>query len=69
MTVISWIRLSPRSLRLIAGNVRYVHGNYSAYAAEKSPCSGMPSINAYLNQQRDIKHQEAVIAKLKSFQP
>ncbi len=24
-------------------------------------------MNAYLNQQREIKHQEEVIAKLKSF--
>ena len=27
----------------------------------------MLSMKAYLNQQREIKHQEAVIAKLKSF--
>ena len=35
--------------------------------SQKSHSSGMLRCKAYLNQQRDIKHQEAVIAKLKSF--
>ena len=41
-------------------------GNYSAYALKKAQLRDA-QYKAYLNQQRDIKHQEAVIAKLKSF--
>ncbi|RDY33181.1 ABC-F family ATP-binding cassette domain-containing protein [Lachnotalea glycerini] len=41
-------------------------GNYSAYAQKKTMVREA-EIKAYLNQQRDIKHQEEVIAKLKSF--
>ena len=41
-------------------------GNYSAYAEKKAQLRDA-QYKAYLNQQRDIKHQEAVIVKLKSF--
>lgn len=41
-------------------------GNYSAYA-EKKAMLREAEIKAYLNQQKEIKHQEEVIAKLKSF--
>ncbi len=41
-------------------------GNYSDYAAKKEILRAA-KMNAYLNQQREIKHQEAVIEKLKSF--
>ena len=41
-------------------------GNYSAYALKKAQLRDA-QYKAYLNQQREIKHQEAVIAKLKSF--
>ncbi len=41
-------------------------GNYSDYAAKKEILR-VAAMNAYLNQQREIKHQEAVIEKLKSF--
>ena len=41
-------------------------GNYTAYAAKKEQLR-IAAMNAYLNQQREIKHQEDVIQKLKSF--
>ncbi len=41
-------------------------GNYSAYAAKKEQLR-VAAMNAYLNQQREIKHQEEVIEKLRSF--
>jgi len=41
-------------------------GNYTDYAAKKEILRAA-AINAYLNQQREIKHQEEVIEKLRSF--
>ena len=41
-------------------------GNYTAYAA-KAAFAREEALRAYYNQQREIKHQEAVIEKLKSF--
>jgi ATPase components of ABC transporters with duplicated ATPase domains len=41
-------------------------GNYSQYA-EKRENIYRTKLNAYLNQQRELKHQEEVIAKLRSF--
>ena len=41
-------------------------GNYSDYAVKKEQLR-VAAWNAYMNQQRDIKHQEEVIEKLKSF--
>ncbi len=41
-------------------------GNYSDYAVKKEQLR-VAALNAYLNQQQEIKHQEAVIEKLRSF--
>lgn len=41
-------------------------GNYSDYASKKAMLRDA-EMKAYLNQQREIKHQEEVITKLKSF--
>lgn len=41
-------------------------GNYSDYAVKKEALRAA-QIKAYMNQQQEIKHQEEVIAKLKSF--
>ncbi len=41
-------------------------GNYSAYSDKKAMLRDA-EIRAFLNQQQEIKHQEAVITKLKSF--
>ena len=53
-------------MEIEAGQTRVYSGNYSAYALKKAQLRDA-QYKAYLNQQRDIKHQEAVIAKLKSF--
>ena len=41
-------------------------GNYSAYAEKKAMLQNA-MLKQYLNQQQEIKHQEEVIAKLRSF--
>lgn len=41
-------------------------GNYTDYAEKKKQLR-IAAMNAYLNQQREIQHQEAVIEKLRSF--
>ena len=41
-------------------------GNYSDYAIKKEQLRAA-ALNAYLNQQQEIKHHEAVIEKLRSF--
>ena len=41
-------------------------GNYSQYAQKKEQMR-IAYMNAYLNQQREIKHQQEVIEKLRSF--
>ena len=48
------------------GSVRTFQGNYTAYAQKKEQIREA-QLKAYLNQQQEIKHQEEVIAKLKSF--
>lgn len=46
--------------------VQVFSGNYSAYA-EKKAMLREAQLKAYLNQQAEIRHQEEVIAKLRSF--
>lgn len=41
-------------------------GNYSDYAAKKEQLRAA-ALNAYFNQQREVRHQEEVIEKLRSF--
>ncbi len=48
------------------GHVRMYAGNYSDYSQKKASIRAA-AYNAYLNQQKEIKHQEEVITKLKSF--
>ena len=48
------------------GRARMYRGNYSDYA-EKKKMIRDAELKAYLNQQEDIRHQEAVIDKLKQF--
>ena len=59
-------RVVTKVIEIDAGQVRMYSGNYSAYAEKKAQLRDA-QYKAYLNQQRDIKHQEAVIVKLKSF--
>lgn len=59
-------KVVTKVIEIDAAQVRMYSGNYSAYAEKKAQLRGA-QYKAYLNQQRDIKHQEAVIVKLKSF--
>ncbi|MFR8748846.1 MAG: ABC-F family ATP-binding cassette domain-containing protein [Coprococcus comes] len=59
-------KVVTKVVEIEAGETRVFSGNYSAYALKKAQLRDA-LYKAYLNQQRDIRHQEAVIAKLKSF--
>ncbi len=59
-------KVVTKVIEIEVGHVRMYSGNYSAYAEKKAQLRDA-QYKAYLNQQRDIKHQEAVIVKLKSF--
>ena len=59
-------KVVTKVIEIDAGQVRMYAGNYSAYAEKKAQLRDT-QYKAYLNQQREIKHQEAVIVKLKSF--
>ncbi len=48
------------------GKARMYRGNYSEYA-EKKKMIRDAELKAYLNQQEELKHQQAVIDKLKQF--
>ncbi len=59
-------KVVTKVIEIDAGQVRMYAGNYSAYAEKKAQLRDA-QYKVYLNQQREIKHQEAVIVKLKSF--
>lgn len=59
-------RVVTKVIEIDNGVVTSFSGNYSDYAAKKAQLREA-RMNAWLNQQREIKHQEEVIAKLKSF--
>lgn len=59
-------RVVDHVIELDNGNMTSFTGNYSDYAAKKEILR-VSALNAYLNQQRDIKHQQEVIEKLRSF--
>lgn len=59
-------KVVTKVIEIDAGQVRMYAGNYSAYAEKKAQLRDA-QYKAYLNQQHEIKHQEAVIVKLKSF--
>ena len=59
-------RVVTKVIEIDQGNVTTFLGNYSDYSMKKAQVR-QAQINAYLNQQREIKHQQEVIAKLKSF--
>ena len=59
-------KVVTKVIEIDAGQVRMYAGNYSAYAEKKAQLRDA-QYKAYLNQQREIKHQEAVIVRLKSF--
>ena len=59
-------RVATKIVEIEAGTVRTFCGNYSDYGAKKAQLRDA-QMTAWLNQQREIRHQEEVIAKLKSF--
>lgn len=59
-------RIAGKIIELNNGNCTVFSGNYTAYAAKKALLR-KAQMNEYLKQQQEIKHQEAVITKLKQF--
>ena len=59
-------RIVTKVIELDNKQARMFNGNYSEYAEKKEQLRAI-EIQHYLNQQREIKHQEEVIAKLRSF--
>ena len=59
-------RVVTKVVEIENGAVRMYSGNYKAYADKKQQIRDA-MMKEYLNQQREIKHQEAVIEKLRSF--
>lgn len=59
-------RIATKVIELDNTKATVFSGNYSAYAAGKEMLR-TAAYNAYMKQQQEIRHQEAVIEKLKSF--
>lgn len=59
-------KIATKVIELENGRATIFTGNYSAYA-EKKKALREHELKAYLNQQKRIAHEEAVIEKLRSF--
>lgn len=59
-------RVVSKVIEIEHGNMMSFQGNYSQFA-EKKKMIREAKMKEYLNQQAEIKHQEAVIEKLRSF--
>lgn len=59
-------KIISKIIELDNGNATVFSGNYTDYASKKAILRNM-QLKEYLNQQREIKHQEEVITKLKQF--
>lgn len=59
-------RIVTKIVELENGNSRVYHGNYSWYAKKREEIRAS-EWKAYSNQQAEIRHQEEVITKLRSF--
>ena len=59
-------RIAGKVIEIDQSKATTFMGNYSDYAVKKEQLR-VAALNAYMNQQREIKHQEEVIEKLKSF--
>ncbi len=59
-------RIVTKVIDLDMGVATTFQGNYTQYADKKAALR-KEQMNAYLNQQREIKHQEEVIEKLRQF--
>ena len=59
-------RVVTKVVEIEYGSIMTYMGNYSDYAQKKKMIREA-KLKEYLNQQQEIKHQEAVIEKLRSF--
>ena len=59
-------KIVSKIIELDNGVATVFSGNYTDYAAKKAILRNM-KLKEYLNQQREIKHQEDIITKLKQF--
>ena len=59
-------RIASKLIEIDQTKASVFTGNYSDYAAKKEQLRAA-QLKAYMNQQQEIRHQEEVIAKLKSF--
>ncbi len=59
-------RIATKVIEIDQSKATTFSGNYSDYAVKKEQLR-IAAMNAYLNQLREIKHQEEVIEKLRSF--
>lgn len=59
-------RVVTKVVEIENGELRMYIGNYHAYSEKKQQIRDT-RLKEYLNQQREIKHQQAVIEKLRSF--
>ncbi len=59
-------KVVTKVVEIETGSMLVYQGNYSAFAEKKAQLRDA-QYKAWLNQQREIRHQEAVITKLKSF--
>ncbi|MCL2052464.1 MAG: ABC-F family ATP-binding cassette domain-containing protein [Lachnospiraceae bacterium] len=59
-------RIVEKTIEISSHKALLFRGNYTAYAAQKQKLKA-DEMKAYLNQQQEVKRQEAVIAKLRQF--
>lgn len=59
-------RVVTKIIEIDQGNVMTFSGNYTDYAQKKAQLRNA-KLQAWLNQQKEIRHQEEVITRLKSF--
>ncbi len=59
-------RVVTKIVEIDAGKIMTFEGNYSAYSRKKAMLREA-AYHAWMNQQQEIRHQEEVITKLKSF--
>ncbi len=59
-------RVVTKVIEIENGEIRMYLGNYQAYSEKKQQIRNA-RLKEYLNQQREIRHQQAVIEKLRSF--